>query len=292
LEERSSKMEITAALVNQLRQKTGAGMMDCKKALTEANGDIEKAIEILRKKGAAVAAKRAEKTANEGIVLTKILNDGKTGVIVEVNCETDFVANSDDFIKFANEVLDAVILARPKDVQELFDGNTELKNKYTELLGKIGEKIEVSRFSVEEMENGTFVDYVHPGSKLGVLIALENTNGLMDKFGTNGKDIAMQVAAMKPICTYREEVPKEIIDKETEIYKELARKEGKPENILEKIATGRLNKFYQENCLVEQMFIKDNSKSVGDLIKEFNASNGSQVKIKKFRRYHLGDEKK
>ena len=285
-------MEITASLVNQLRQKTGAGMMDCKRALTEANGDIEKAIEILRKKGAAVAAKRAEKTANEGLVLTKIFNDGKTGVIVEVNCETDFVANSDDFVQFANEVLNAVIAARPANVQELFDNNIDLKNKYTELLGKIGEKIEVSRFSIEDLDNGAFVDYVHPGSKLGVLIAFENTNGLMNKFAANGKDIAMQVAAMKPICTYREEVPKDIIDKETEIYKELARKEGKPENILEKIATGRLNKFYQENCLVEQMFIKDNSKTVGDLIKEFNTSNNGQVKIKEFKRYHLGDEKK
>lgn len=285
-------MEITAALVNQLRQKTGAGMMDCKRALTEANGDIEKAIEILRKKGAAVAAKRAEKTANEGLVLTKILNDGKTGVIVEVNCETDFVAKSQDFIQFAGEVLDAVASSRPANVEELFDNNPELKNKYTDILGKIGEKIEVSRFSIEDLDNGILVDYVHPGSKLGVLVAFENTNSVENKFGTSGKDIAMQVAAMKPICTYREEVPKDIVDKEIEIYKELARKEGKPENILEKIATGRLNKFYQENCLVEQMFIKDNSKSVGDLIKEFNSTNGSRVKIKMFRRYHLGDEKK
>ena len=285
-------MEITAALVNQLRQKTGAGMMDCKKALTEANGDIEKAIEILRKKGAAVAAKRAEKTANEGLVLTKILNDGKTGIIVEINCETDFVAKSADFEKFAGDVLEAVVASKPSNVKELFDGNSELKNKYTEILGKIGEKIEVSRFSIDEIKNGLLVDYVHPGSKLGVLVAFENTNGVEDKFGIPGKDIAMQVAAMKPICTYREEVPKEIIDKEMEIYKELARKEGKPENILEKIASGRLNKFYQENCPVEQMFIKDNSKSVGDLIKEFNSSNSSQIKIKMFRRYHLGDEKK
>jgi len=269
-------MEITAALVNQLRQKTGAGMMDCKKALTEANGDIEKAIEILRKKGAAVAAKRAEKTANEGLVLTKILNDGKTGIIVEINCETDFVAKSADFEKFAGDVLETVVASKPSNVKELFDGNSELKNKYTEILGKIGEKIEVSRFSIDEIKNGLLVDYVHPGSKLGVLVAFENTNGVEDKFG----------------IPYREEVPKEIIDKEMEIYKELARKEGKPENILEKIASGRLNKFYQENCLVEQMFIKDNSKSVGDLIKEFNSSNSSQIKIKMFRRYHLGDEKK
>jgi elongation factor Ts len=285
-------MEITAALVNQLRQKTGAGMMDCKKALIEANGDIDKAIEVLRKKGAAVAAKRAEKTANEGLVLSKIIDDGKTGVIVEVNCETDFVAKGDDFIKFTNEVLDAVVKSRPSTVEELFEKNPELKAKHTDLLGKIGEKIEVSRFSIEKLDDGLVVDYIHPGSKLGVLAAFEKARSAKDNFSSIGKDVAMQIAAMKPICTYREEVPKDIIDKEMEIYKELARKEGKPENILEKIASGRLNKFYQENCLSEQAYIKDNSKTVGDLIKEFNSKNGSDIKIKNFLRYHLGDEKK
>jgi len=285
-------MEITAALVNQLRQKTGAGMMDCKKALIEANGDIDKAIEVLRKKGAAVAAKRAEKTANEGLVPSKIIDDGKTGVIVEVNCETDFVAKGDDFIKFTNEVLDAVVKSRPSTVEELFEKNPELKTKHTDLLGKIGEKIEVSRFSIEKLDDGLVVDYIHPGSKLGVLAAFEKARSAKDNFSSIGKDVAMQIAAMKPICTYREEVPKDIIDKEMEIYKELARKEGKPENILEKIASGRLNKFYQENCLAEQAYIKDNSKTVGDLIKEFNSKNGSDIKIKNFLRYHLGDEKK
>jgi len=285
-------MEITAALVNKLRQKTGVGMMDCKKALTEANGDIEKAIEILRKKGAAVSAKRAEKTANEGLVLSKVIDDGKTGVIVEVNCETDFVAKSEDFMKFANDILNAVIETRPSSVQELFEKNPDLKTKHTDLLGKIGEKIEVSRFSIDKLDDGMAVDYIHPGSKLGVLVSFEKAQSAKDDFPSIGKDIAMQVAAMKPICTYRKEVPKDIIDKEMEIYKELARKEGKPENILEKIATGRLNKFYQENCLVEQAYIKDNSKTIADLIKEYNSKNGTEIKIKGFKRYHLGDEKK
>lgn len=285
-------MEITAALVNQLRQKTGAGMMDCKKALTEADGDIEKAIEILRKKGAAVAAKRAEKTANEGLVISKVIDDGKTGVIIEVNCETDFVAKGDDFVNFANQVLDAVIKTKPASVNELFEKNPELKTLHTDLLGKIGEKIEVSRFSIEKSEDGLMVDYIHPGSKLGVLVSFEKAQSAKDSFSSVGKDIAMQIAAMKPICTYREEVPKDVIDKEMEIYKELARKEGKPDNILEKIASGRLNKFYQENCLSEQAYIKDNSKSVGDLIKEFNSKNNTEIKIRDFKRYHLGDENK
>lgn len=285
-------MEITAALVNNLRQKTGAGMMDCKKALTEANGDIEKAIEILRKKGAAVAAKRAEKTANEGLVLSKVMDNGSTGVIIEVNCETDFVAKSPDFTDFANSVLNAVIETKPSTVEELFEKNPDLKLKHNDLLGKIGEKIEVSRFSINKLDDGMAVDYIHPGSKLGVLVLFEKAKSAKEDFSSIGKDIAMQIAAMKPICTYREEVPKDLVDKELEIYKELARKEGKPENILEKIATGRLNKFYQENCLFEQAYIKDNAKTVGDLIKEYNSKNGIEIKIKGFKRFHLGDEKK
>ena len=285
-------MAITAAQVNELRQKTGAGMMDCKKALTEADGNFEKAIEILRKKGAAVASKRAEKSANEGLVLTKVSDDKESGTIVEVNCETDFVAKSNDFVKFANEVLESVFSAKPSNVENLLEKNSELKDKLTDVMGKVGEKIEISRFAIENASAGMLVDYVHLGSKLGVLVKFENVSKVRDEFGEIGKDVAMQIAAMKPICVYREEVPKEIIEKEMDIYKELARKEGKPEQILEKIAQGRLNKFYQENCLVEQAFIKDNTKTVGDLLKEFNTMHGTQIKIDLFRRFHLGDEKK
>ncbi len=284
-------MEITASLVNELRKKTGAGMMDCKKALTEANGDMEKAIEILRKKGASVAAKRAEKTANEGLILTRVTDNSKTGIIVEVNCETDFVAKSSDFISFANDVLNSIAEKKPKTVSELLQSDS-INNKLNDILGKIGEKIEISRFVVDTIENGFVVDYVHPGSKLGVLVKFQNVNNASEGLAGIGKDIAMQVAAMKPICVYREEVPKDLVGKEIEIYKEISRKEGKPEQILEKIAAGKLNKFYQENCLVEQEFIKDNSKTVGDLIKEFNQNNKSSVKIEGFRRFHLGDEKK
>jgi elongation factor Ts len=226
------------------------------------------------------------------VILSKIIDNGKTGILVEVNCETDFVAKSQDFVNFANEVLKAVIETRPSNVQDLFDKSPNLKNLHTDLLGKIGEKIEVSRFSINTLDDGMSVDYIHPGSKLGVLVLFEKAQSAKDDFASIGKDVAMQVAAMKPICTYREEVPKEIIDKEIDIYKELARKEGKPENILDKIAAGRLNKFYQENCLVEQAYIKDNSKTVGDLIKEYNSKNGTGIKIKSFKRFHLGDEKK
>jgi elongation factor Ts len=285
-------MPITASQVNELRQKTGAGMMDCKKALTEADGDYEKAIEILRKKGAAVAAKRAEKSANEGLVLLKISDDKKTGVIVEINCETDFVAKSADFTNLADSLLQAVFSQKPANKEDLLANNPALNNQLNDVMGKVGEKIEISRFAIENVTDGVVVGYVHLGSKLGVLVKFDGASTGQDELAEIGKDIAMQVAAMKPICVYRDEVPKDLIEKEIDIYKEIARKEGKPEQILEKIATGKINKFYQENCLVEQAFIKDNTKTVNDLIKEFNSKHGSTAKIVLFRRFHLGDEKK
>jgi len=285
-------MKITAQQVNELRKKTGAGMMDCKKALTEADGDMEKAIEILRKKGAAVASKRAERSANEGLIVTKISDDRKHGAIAEVNCETDFVAKNNDFVNLANEAIEAVFSSQPASVKDLLDKNSSLKEKVIEVLGKVGEKVEISRIADEEAPNGILVDYIHMGSKLGVLIKFDNVTESADEIYLLGKDVAMQVAAMNPISVYREDIPKETIEKEIEIYKEVARKEGKPEQILEKIAAGKLNKFYQENCLAEQSYIKDNSKTVGDLIKEFNTKYNSEVRISLFHRFHLGDENK
>lgn len=285
-------MSISAAEVNELRKKTGAGMMDCKKALTEANGDFEKAIEILRKKGASVAAKRAEKSANEGLVVTKVSDDHKKAVMVEVNCETDFVAKSEDFVKLANQVADFTFNTESNDAKGLLEFNKDLNDRLVEVVGKVGEKIEVSRVLTEKAENGLIVDYIHMGSKLGVLVKFDNVSGDKDELIGIGKDIAMQVAAMNPICVYREEVPTSTIEKEIDIYKELARKEGKPENILDKIAQGKLNKFYQENCLSEQAFIKDNSKSINDLLNEYNKKYSAQTKISLFKRFHLSDEKK
>lgn len=284
-------MAITAAQVNDLRQRTGAGMMDCKRALQEANGDIQKAIEILRKKGASVAAKRAEKSANEGLVITKVSDDNKSGTILEINCETDFVAKSEDFINLANFVVEIVHNNKPKDVGELMKISS-IQDKLNEVLGKVGEKIEVSRFDRLEAPNGLLVDYIHMGSKLGVMIKFDGVKDGADELGQIGKDMAMQVAAMNPIGVKREDVSKEVVDKEIDIYKELAKKEGKPEQMLEKIALGRLNKFYQENVLLEQAFIRDNSKTVGDLLKDFNSRHGSTTTVAKFDRFHLGDEKK
>jgi elongation factor Ts len=287
-------MPITAAQVNELRKKTGAGMMDCKKALTESDGNFEKAIEILRKKGASVASKRAEKSANEGMVVTKVSDDHKKASIIEVNCETDFVAKSEDFVKLANQVVESAYKAGSSNVKELLETDKELNVQVVDVMGKVGEKVEVSRVSTEKAENGLIVDYIHMGSKLGVLVKFDNAPEVSAELIEIGKNIAMQVAAMNPICVYREEVSKDTIEKEIDIYKELARKEGKPENILEKIATGKLNKFYAENCLFEQTYIKDgtSSKTVGNLIEDFNKKNNTQTKISRFKRFHLGDENK
>lgn len=285
-------MSITAAQVNELRKKTGAGMMDCKSALIEANGDMQKAIEVLRKKGAAVAAKRAEKSANEGLIAAKVADDKKSAAIVEVNCETDFVANSTDFTGFANLVVSEVFRQKPASVDDLLNDNTVVRNRLDEVLGKVGEKIVISRFAVETAGDGIIEEYIHPGSKLGVLVKINGVGDADKDVSSLAKDIAMQIAAMSPICVTREEVPKETVEKEMEIYRELARKEGKPENILDKIAQGRLNKFYQENVLVEQTFIKDNSKTVAELVKEFNSKRGTALKISLFHRFHLGDERK
>lgn len=289
-------MAVSANEVKELREKTGAGMMDCKKALDEANGDFEKAIEILRKKGASVAAKRAERSANEGIVATRIFDNGKSAAIMEVNCETDFVAKSDDFVNFTNFAIDTLVANKPADIEALLKLTSNGKNIADELnalIGKIGEKIEISRFAIEHTDGGAVVDYVHHGSKLGVLIKADSVPA--DKSASLQpllKDIAMQIAAMRPLTIYRDEVDKTVIEKEIDIYKELARKEGKPEQILEKIAQGKLNKFFEENCLFEQAFIKDNTKKVSDLIADFNKENSAQAKLALFRRFHISDEKK
>lgn len=287
-------MAITAAQVNELRQKTGAGMMDCKKALTEANGDFEKAIEILRKKGASVASKRAEKSANEGMIVTKISDDNRKAAIVEVNCETDFVAKSDDFVKLAKAVVESAYNSGSNDSKQLLESDKELNNMLVDVMGKVGEKIEVSRVLTDNAENGLLVDYIHMGSKLGVLVKFDNVPAKNDELVELGKNLAMQVAAMNPLCVYRDEVPSATIEKEIDIYKELARKEGKPENILEKIATGKLNKFYAENCLFEQTYIKDStsSKTIANLMEDYNKKNSTQTKISLFKRFHLGDENK
>jgi len=258
-------MSISASDVNKLRQMTGAGMMDCKKALTEANGDFEAAIDILRKKGQKVAASRADRQSAEGAVFLRTSADNKEGFAISLNCETDFVAKNEDFVAMGNKIADMVAVHQPADIDtinalKMEDGRT-LAEHLTDMMGKIGEKIEVANYV--HIKGERIVTYVHTGAKVGVLVALNSSS---DAAEAAGKDVAMQIAAMRPLALNRESVDASIIAREIEIGKEQARAEGKPENMLEKIAQGKLNKFYKENILIEQEFVKDNSKNISQYL--------------------------
>ncbi len=280
-------MEITAAMVKELRDKTGAGMMDCKKALGESNGNMQEAIEYLRKKGAATAEKRSDRSANEGVVITEI-NNGE-GFIIEVNCETDFVARSEDFLGFANRALALVKSSKPADVDALLalesDG-LSLNDRLTEIIGKIGEKIEVRRFATFNSD-GSIIEYIHPGAKLGVMLEIQGIAG-NDDVTKLGKDLAMQVAAMNPIAIDRDAVPQDVRDKEIEIYRQQAAEQGKPENMLDRIAEGKLNKYFQEFTLLEQTFLRDTTKTVKDHIAEVAKAVGAELKVTRFERFQVG----
>ena len=260
-------MKITAQQVNELRKATGAGMMDCKKALQEAEGDMEKAIDILRKKGQKVAAKRADREAGEGVVLAKVTDDGKFGAAVMINCETDFVAKNEDFINFTKSVLNAAVNAKVKTADDLknleVDGRT-VADLITEKTGVIGEKIELGKY--ETVEGEAVYAYVHNGNRIASIVAFNKAGD----FEEAGKDVAMQIAAMDPVAINKDDVPEDIKKRELEIGMEQARQEGKPEAMLEKIATGKLNKFYKENTLLNQAFIKDSKKSVAEYLKSID----------------------
>lgn len=260
-------MSISAQDVNKLRQMTGSGMMDCKKALTEANGDFEKAIEILRKKGQKVSASRSDKDAKEGSVFVKTSEDGKEAFLIALNCETDFVAINEEFQNLGNLILDTAVTTKPADKEALLAtkvGDLTLNERIVELIGKIGEKVEVSEYI--HMNGEMVVPYIHAGSKLGVLVSLKGVNGNAEATATAGKDIGMQIAAMNPMGVDENSVEKSIVEKELEIAKAQILAEGKPENMVEKIAAGKLNKFFKENTLLPQSFVKDNSKTVAQYL--------------------------
>lgn len=257
--------EITAQEVNKLRTMTGAGMMDCKKALTEAEGDFEKAIEILRKKGQKVSASRSDKDAKEGSVFVKTAADNKEAVLIALNCETDFVAKNEEFQKLGKLIAETAFTKKSPSKESLLAEKADaltLQEKITELVGKIGEKIEVSEYI--HMKGEAVVPYIHAGSKLGVLVSLKGINGkdVVDA----GKDVGMQIAAMNPVAVDEKSVDKSVIEKELEIAKAQILAEGKPENMVEKIAQGKLNKFFKESTLLHQAFVKDNSKTVAQYL--------------------------
>lgn len=252
---------ITAQDVNKLRQMTGAGMMDCKKALVEAEGDFDKAIEILRKKGQKVSASRADRSTTEGSVFIKTTEDEKEAVLVALGCETDFVAKNEEFQNLGKNILEAAFASKPSSREELLSlqaGELTVQDSIVELMGKIGEKIEIVDYTTLSGEK--VIPYIHAGNKLGVLVALTGTNGT--DVVQAGKDVAMQIAAMNPVAVDKDGVDQTIIEKEIEIGKDQARQEGKPEEMLEKIAMGKLNKFFKENTLLNQAFVKDSSLTV------------------------------
>lgn len=275
-------VQISASDVNKLRQQTGAGMMDCKKALVEANGDFEAAVDYLRKKGAKVAASRQDRDSNEGVIIAKAAADGKSGIVVEVNCETDFVAKNADFVAFAESVAEVALANKPASLEDLkaleIDGR-KIADLLIDQTGKIGEKIDVSKYDTVSAEK--VVAYIHANYRLGVLVGLSaDAEGVEEA----GKDVAMQIAAMNPIAIDKDGVDAHTIEREIAIAKEQIMAEGKPAEMAEKIAAGKLNKFFKETTLLNQEFVKDNSKSIA----QFLDSVAKGLTVTAFKRVQLG----
>lgn len=275
-------IKITAAEVNKLRKQTGAGMMDCKNALVECEGDIEKAIDFLRKKGQKVASKRADREATEGVVIAKSNKEGTYGAVVMINCETDFVAKNEDFVSYVNSIVDLAIEKQPKNADELkaFDLNGRtVEETITDQTGVIGEKIELGDFAV--LEAAKIYAYNHQGNRLATILGLNK-----DGFDQAGRDLAMQVAAMAPIAVDKDQIDTAVIEREKEIGMDQARQEGKREDLLEKIAMGKLNKFFRENTLLNQDFIKESKKSV----KQYLSESDKDLTVEGFKRIMLSSK--
>jgi len=277
---------ITAKMVSELREATGAGMMDCKKALTETNGDMEKAMEYLREKGIAKAAKKSSRIAAEGLISSMTSEDGKTAVIIEVNSETDFVAKNDEFKEFVTNLNKQILAKKPANVEELLgqsyvaDENKTVKDVLTEKIANIGENISIRRFEMFETNDGTIATYIHGEGRIGTLVELSAAG-----HEETAKDVAMHVAAAKPEYLNRESVPADVVGKEIEILKAQALNEGKPEAIVEKMVQGRINKYYQEICLVDQAFVKDPDLSVS----KFVASKANGLNVVRYARFEKGE---
>ena len=286
--------EIKAAMVKELREMTGAGMMECKKALVEANGDMEAAVDVLRKAGLAAVAKKAGRATNEGTVFAKVSEDGAMGAVVELNCETDFVGMNEKFKAYAEKVADAVLANDPADMDALkaseLNGET-VEAIVTDCIHVMGENTQLSRFA--SIKGDAVSSYIHMGGKIGILVAFELGDAAVaatDAFKAYGRDIAMQVAAAAPIAATREEVPAATVEHEMSIYKAQAAESGKPEQIQVKIAEGRMNKFYGEFVLTEQAFVKDPDQKVSAYTNKVAKELGTTIKILGFKRFVLGQE--
>ena len=287
--------EITAALVKELREMTGAGMMECKKALTEAEGDIDKAVDVLRTHGLAAAAKKAGRATNEGMVMALVSEDGQAGALVELNCETDFVGMNEKFHAYAEKIATDVIANKPADMDALKASEIEgekVEDVVTDAIHTLGENIQLARFAYAGQPEGAVASYIHGGGKIGVLVEFklgDTSFATNEDFKKYGRDIAMQVAAASPVAATRESVDPAIIEHEMSIYKAQAAESGKPENIQEKIATGRMEKFYKESCLTEQAFVKDPDQSVNQYTAAVAKQLGTTIEIVDFTRFMLGE---
>jgi len=275
-------MSISKDDVMSLRDKTGAGLIDCKRALTESNGNMDEAVSILRKKGVATAAKKSGRSASEGIIAQSISSDRSRGILVEVNCETDFVAKNDDFVVFARSVA-GDLLENP---------DADLEEKRTEQVAKIGENIQISRSqSLSPESNGLVESYVHTGGKVAVLVSIGSDSAEVsssEQVATLAKDICMHIAATSPVCVSREEVPADLVQKEKEIAQ--AQAEGKPPQAIEKIVTGKLDKYYAGACLLEQPFVKNPDQSIQQYVEGVGKDVGSSLKVEKFLRFQVGEK--
>ena len=288
-------MAITAAMVKELREKTGAGMMDCKKALTATDGDAAKAVDWLREKGIAKAEKKAGRVAAEGAVGAFVAADGKTGCVVEINCETDFAAGNDQFKELLAKVAEHIVATKPADMDALNDSEIEGKKVstlITEATATIGEKISLRRFACYETE-GRLASYIHMGGKIGVLVNFDTDLADKSEFVAYGKDVAMQIAALNTPYLTKEEVPAEVIEHEKSIMVEQLKNDpkmaNKPEQVLAKIVDGKIGKYYKENCLVDQEFVKDNKLTVAQYTKNTAKALGGSIEIKKFIRFEKGE---
>ena len=283
---------ITAAMVKELREMTDAGMMECKKALVEADGDMDKAVDVLRTRGLAAAAKKVGRATNEGTVMAIVSDDATKGAVVELNCETDFVGMNEKFKGYAEKIARAAMAANVEDVEALkavdAEGET-VEDVLTDAIHTLGENMNLARAAV--VEAGGVASYIHGGGKIGVLVTfdVEGIDPASDEFQHCGRDVAMQVAAASPVSATRESVPAEVVAHEMEIYKAQAAESGKPENIQEKIATGRLEKFYKESCLTEQAFVKNPDQNVTDYVNEVAKKLGGTIKVTGFKGFMLGE---
>ena len=283
---------ITAAMVKELREMTDAGMMECKKALVETDGDMDKAVDVLRTRGLAAAAKKVGRATNEGTVMAIVSDDATKGAVVELNCETDFVGMNEKFKGYAEKIARAAMAANVEDVEALkavdAEGET-VEDVLTDAIHTLGENMNLARAAV--VEAGGVASYIHGGGKIGVLVTfdVEGIDPASDEFQHCGRDVAMQVAAASPVSATRESVPAEVVAHEMEIYMAQAAESGKPENIQEKIATGRLEKFYKESCLTEQAFVKNPDQSVTDYVNEVAKKLGGTIKVTGFKRFMLGE---